>query len=58
MKQLTLLQMEEFTNAEKCYICKKRFKNTNKRVRDHDHLTGTTVVHHKTHETYNTASIH
>ena len=40
MKQLTPLQMEEFTSAEKCHICEKRFKDTGKPVRDHDHLTG------------------
>ena len=40
MKQLTPLQMEAFTRAEKCHVCEKLFKDTNKRVRDHYHLTG------------------
>ena len=40
MKQLTPLQLDEFTSAEKCHICEKRFKDADKRVRDHDHLTG------------------
>lgn len=40
MKQLTPLQMEAFTRAEKCHVCEKLFKDTDKPVRDHYHLTG------------------
>ena len=40
MKQLTPQQMEAFKSAEKCQVCEKLFKDTDKRVRDHYHLTG------------------
>ena len=38
--QLTPQQLEDFTSTEKCHICEKHFKDTDKRVTDHDHLTG------------------
>ena len=40
MKQLTQHQEEDFNNAEKCHICERSFKSNEKRVKDHDHLTG------------------
>ena len=39
MKQLTQ-QQEDFNNAEKCHICEMSFESNEKRVKDHDHLTG------------------
>ena len=53
MKQLTPQQMEAFKSAEKCQVCEKLFKDTDKRVRDHYHLTGGYRG-----PAHNTASIH
>ena len=33
-------QFEQFRNATHCYLCNKSFDTTDKKVRDHCHLTG------------------
>ena len=40
MKRLTQEQWKEYNNAIKCSICTKPFKSADKKVCDHDHLTG------------------
>ena len=40
MKQLTQEQWREYNNATNCSICTKPFMSTDKKVRDHNHLTG------------------
>ena len=49
--QLTPRQLEDFTSTEKCHICEKDFKDTDKRVTDHDHLTGD--YHGPAHNSFN-----
>lgn len=31
---------ENFRQADECHICNKKYKKTDKRVRDHCHVTG------------------
>lgn len=38
--KMTDFQKEEFNSATTCHICSKPFLATQKKVRDHDHLTG------------------
>ena len=40
MISLTDEENESYENQKFCYICKKRFTNDNKKVRDHCHFTG------------------
>ena len=40
MKQLTLEQWRKCNNATNCLICAKPVKSADKKVRDHNHLTG------------------
>ena len=40
MKRLTLEQWSEYHNVTKCLICAKPFKSADKKVCNHDHLTG------------------
>ena len=40
MEKLSSQQWQQFKSALKCHICQKDFKENEKRVRDHDHLTG------------------
>ena len=40
MKKLTVQQQRDFRSGTKCDICSKLFQPQDKRVRDHDHLTG------------------
>ena len=40
MEKLTPMQWKSFHNARLCHICEKTFGREEKRVRDHDHLTG------------------
>ena len=40
MQPLSSLQQQEFTHAEKCYLCQNSFLDETKKCRDHDHLTG------------------
>ena len=40
MKKHTVQQQRDFESATKCHICRKVFQPQDKRVRDHDHLTG------------------
>ena len=40
MKHLTQDKEEDFNNGKKCLICERSFKSNEKRVKDHDHLTG------------------
>ena len=40
MKQLSQEQCREYNNATKCSICARPFKSADKKVHDHDHLTG------------------
>lgn len=40
MEDLTDEENEEFIKSECCHICNKKYKKTDKKVRDHDHLTG------------------
>ena len=40
MKTLTETQLEEFNNSETCHICEKKIKDDEKKIKDHDHLTG------------------
>ena len=40
MIYLTDEENESYENQKFCYICKKRFTNDNKKVRDHCHFTG------------------
>ena len=40
MKRLTQEQWWEYKNTIKCSICTKPFKSADKKVGDHDHLTG------------------
>ena len=40
MKKLTREQWREYNTTHTCHICKKNIKSDEKKVRDHDHLTG------------------
>jgi len=40
MEQLTQEQLHEFDTATHCFLCNKEFKQGEKGVKDHDHLTG------------------
>ena len=40
MERLSFIQWRLYQSATKCHICQKIFKDDDKRVRDHDHLTG------------------
>ena len=40
MKRLTQEQWREYSNTTNYSICAKTFKSADKKVRDHDHLTG------------------
>ena len=40
MKKLTVEQWREYNTTHTCYICRKNIKPDEKKVRDHDHLTG------------------
>ena len=40
MLPLTTQEQTEFIKAKICWICQKRFKENDKKVRDHDHFTG------------------
>ena len=40
MERLSAQQWDQFNNASECYICKQSFNTKEKRVRNHDHLTG------------------
>ena len=40
MKKLTVQQQCDFLSATKCHKCSKIFQPQDKRVRDHNHLTG------------------
>ena len=40
MKRLIQEHRREYSNATNCSICAKPFKSADKKVRDHDHLTG------------------
>ena len=40
MKWLILEQRRGYNNATKCLICAKLFKSADKKICDHDHLTG------------------
>ena len=39
MIPLTKEENKSYENQKRCYICKKRFPNNNKKVRDHCHFT-------------------
>ena len=39
MKLLTKEQQESYENAKICYICKEKFENKYRKVRDHCHYT-------------------
>lgn len=38
--KLNDLEIENFNNSNNCHICEKEFDNKQKKVKDHDHLTG------------------
>ena len=40
MEPLTTEELRKFLQAEICWICQKKFKKDEKKVRDHDHFTG------------------
>jgi len=40
MERLTRQQWNEYQDASTCHICKKAITDEQKKVRDHDHLTG------------------
>ena len=40
MKDMTLQEKIQFSNAHLCYICQKLFTETDQKVRDHCHFTG------------------
>ena len=40
MKRLTQVQWREYNNTTNCSICTKPFKSADKKVHDHNHLTG------------------
>ena len=40
MKRLTQEKWREYNNATNCSVCTKPFMSADKKVRDHDHLTG------------------
>ena len=40
MKKLTVDEQREYDKATKCWICDGEFTKENKKVRDHDHMTG------------------
>lgn len=40
MKPLTSEQIGDFQNAKICHICKKEFKETDEKVKEHNHLNG------------------
>ena len=40
MERLTPQQWNVYQNATTCHICKKEITSDEKKVRDHDHLTG------------------
>ena len=40
MEELTALQEEEFLRATKCHICGRIFRHRDKRIKDHDYLSG------------------
>lgn len=40
MEKLSPTEELNFENADICYLCMEKFTDSNKKVRDHDHLTG------------------
>ena len=43
MRDLTPAEQVEFARAQVCHICRKPFKDTDKMVRDHCHLTTVSI---------------